>query len=170
MTTPTPRLLGAPRQLAAFALVGYAGLYLFLTFLNWVVPEAFGTFASRSAAASRDFTSLVVIALPVLAVLLAAAIDPPVPAARLIATIAVIEYVVLLFFGALTFLIGLGGLGGADGVDVISYLLLGLGQLGLAAVAGLVAYQAWTRLGGSLAALARPSAPVPPAGPTPPAA
>jgi hypothetical protein len=90
-----------------------------------------------------------------------------VPNARLIATVALVEYAVVLFLGAITFLIGLGGLENVNGLDVLGYLLLGLGRLALAVVAGLVTYHAWTRLGGSLAALTRPSSPVSP-GPMPP--
>jgi hypothetical protein len=165
MTTPNlgRGLLAAPRQLAAWALVGYAGLHLVLAFLRWLLPGDSTTFAQRSAIATDTFTALVELALPVLAVLLAAAIAPPVPQAKLIVTVAVVEYAVLLFFGVITFLIGLGGLGGADGLDVLSYLLLGLGRIVLAGIAGLVTYQAWARLGGSFAALSRPSTPTPPA-------
>jgi len=168
MTTPTPRgLLAAPRQLAAWALVGYAGVHLFVAFLDWVGPERFQTFANRSAVVSGAFTSLVELAMPVVAVLIAAWGNAPVPNARLIATVALVEYAVVLFLGAITFLIGLGGLENVNGLDVLGYLLLGLGRLALAVVAGLVTYQAWTRLGGSLAALTRPSSPVSP-GPMPP--
>ena len=166
MTTPNPRgLLAAPRQLAAWALIGYAGLHLFIAFLDWVAPEQYQTFANRSAMATGVFTSLVELAMPVVAVLIAAWGDAPVAQARLIATVALVEYAVVLFFGALSFLIGLGGFVNVNGLDVLGYLLLGLGRLGLALIAGLVAYQTWTRLGGSLAALTRPSAPWPPSGP-----
>ena len=168
MTTPNPAraLLADPRQLAAWALVGYAGLHLAFAFLHWLVPGGFSTFGMRSAGSS--FTSLVELALPVVAVLLATAVAPPVAQAKLITTVAVIEYAAILFFGTITLLIGLGSMGGVDGLNVLTYLVLGLGRLGLAAVAGLVTYQAWSRLGGSLAALTRPSTPVPPAtGPTP---
>jgi hypothetical protein len=165
MTTPNPAraLLAEPRQLAAWALVGYAGLHLVFAFLRWLVPGEFTTFAGRSAIASGGFTALVELALPVLAVLLAAAIAPPVRHAKLIATVAVVEYAVLLFLGVITFLIGLGGFSGADGLDVLTYVVLGLGRLVLAAIAGLVTYQTWARLGGSFAALSRPRTPAPPA-------
>jgi hypothetical protein len=163
MTTPTPRgLLAAPRQLAAWALLGYAGLHLFVAFLEWVGPERYQTFGARSAAATGTFTSLVELAMPVVAVLIAVWGTTPLPSARLIATVALVEYAVALFFGAITFLIGLGGLQNVNGLDVLGYLFLGLGRLALAVVAALVTYQAWTRLGGSFAALGRPTSPVPP--------
>ena len=172
MTTPNPAraLVAEPRQLAAWALVGYAGLYLVISFLRWLVPHDVISFPVRSQAAG--FTSLVEIALPVLAVLIATAFGSAVSQAKLIATVAVIEYAAIVFFGVITFLIGLGGFGGpfggASGVDVLDYLVLGLGRLGLAAVAGFVTFQAWTRLGGSLNTLTRSSSATPP--PAPPAA
>jgi hypothetical protein len=170
MTTPTPRgLLAAPRQLAAWALLGYAGLHLFVTFLDWITPRQYQTFASRSAIANGAFTALVELALPVAAVLIATWGDAPVRNARLIAILALIEYAVVLFFGALSFLIGLGGFVNVTGLDVLGYLLLGLGRLALAALAGLVAYATWTRLGGSFAALTRPATPTQPGTPMPPA-
>lgn len=139
-----------PRQLAAWALVGYAGLYLVFTFFGWLLPG--GTFAGRSAGAG--FTALPELALPVLAVLLATAVEPPLRAAKVITTVALLEYVVVLLFGLLTLLIGLGAFGDRSGArvgfDVTSYFVLGLGRLGLAAVAGFVVYRLWVNLGGSL--------------------
>jgi len=161
----TPNLLAAPRQLAAWALVGYTGLYLLVVFLRWVVPTDFTTFGTRSAVTSTQFTALVELALPLLAVLLATAISPALPQAKLIAMVAVIEYAVILLLGVITFLIGLGAadFDPRDGVATLAYVLLGLGRIVLAVIAGLVAYQAWNRAGGSLASLTRPRTPAPPA-------
>jgi hypothetical protein len=154
MTTPKPR------QLAAWALVGYAGLYLVFAFFGWVLPDG-GTLGHRST--SAGFTSLVEMAMPVLAVLLADAVAPRLPQAKLIATVALLEYVVILVFGVLTLLIGLGTFGDQSGprpgFDATSYFVLGLGRLGLAAVAGLMVYGAWTRLGGTLPAVRTSAAP-----------
>jgi hypothetical protein len=151
MTTPNPtRALPAePRQLAAWALVGYAGLHLVFAFFSWVLPDG-ATLGVRSVDAG--FTSLAEIALPVLAVLIATGVHPQ---AKLIATVALLEYVVILLFGVLTLLIGLGVYGGSPrgGYNALVFFVLGLGRLALAAIAGLVVYQAWTRLGGSLAGL-----------------
>lgn len=179
MTTPHPvqALLAAPRRLAAWVLVGYSGLHLALVFLRWIVPADFTTFGTRSASAATGFTALVELAMPLLAVLLIGSevgrtgvTSSSQTQAKLIATVALIEYAAILFFGAVTYLIGLGAdFGPRDGLALLSYLLLTLGRLVLAAGAGLVTYQAWTRLGGSLAALTRPSTPAPPTGPTPPA-
>lgn len=139
-----------PRQLAAWALVGYAGLFLVFTFFGWLLPG--GSFAGRSAGAG--FTSLPELALPVLAVLLATAVEPTLRAATLITAVALLEYAVVLLFGVITLLIGLGAFGDRSGprvgFDVTSYFVLGLGRLGLAAVAGFVVYRIWVSLGGSL--------------------
>jgi hypothetical protein len=154
MTTPSSArtLLAAPRQLAAWALVGYAALYLMFTFFGWVLPGA--SFAFRSANAGYGFTALPELALPVLAVLLATAVEPPLRLANLISMVALLEYAVILLLGLITLLIGLGSFGDRSddrvGYDVMSYFLLGVGRLGLAAIAGLVVYRAWVRLGGSL--------------------
>lgn len=179
MTTPQPvqALLAAPRRLAAWALIGYSGLHLALVFLRWIAPADVGTFGARSAAAASGFTALVELALPLLAVLLVTsgsaedASDSARLQAKLIATVALIEYAAILFFGTVTYLIGLGAeFAPREGLAVLSYLLLTLGRLGLALGAGLVTYQAWVRLGGSFAALSRPNTPAPPTGPTPPTA
>jgi hypothetical protein len=152
MSTPSTgrTLIAAPRLIAAWALVGYAGLYLAFAFLNWVLPDG-GTFSSRSAGAG--FTALVELALPLAAALLAtgAGLVSPVPQAKLITTVALVEYAVMLLLGALTFLIGLAALDSDTAnefFDSLGYVMLGLGRLGLAALAGLVVYQAWVRLGG----------------------
>src|SRR5262245_45824200 len=58
----------SPRLLAGWALVGYAGGYLVFAFFDWVLPGD-GTFTGRSSGAA--FTSLTIMAMPVIAVLLA---------------------------------------------------------------------------------------------------
>ena len=148
------RALGSPRTLAAWALVGYAGLHLAFTFLVWVAPGS-GSVSGGAAAAYGEFTSLVIMAMPVLAVVLAAYVTPPVPGARLITIVALIEYAVSLLFGLLTFLIGLGavfdGIGDAeDGIRALQYLVMGFATFALIAVAAYVVLRAFTGLGGRL--------------------
>jgi hypothetical protein len=145
-------VLGAPRLFAAWALVGYAGLGLVFAFFDWVLPDG-GSFDRRSAGAG--FTALVELALPLVGALLAtgAGLAPALPQARRIAGVAVAEYAAAVVLGALTWLIGLGSLGGDTAnatFDGLAYVLLGLGRLALAALAGAVVYQAWVRLGGAL--------------------
>ena len=155
MTTPSTARgwTAAPRQLAAWALVGYAGLYLAFAFFDWLLPGD-GTIAERSAGAG--FTNLVVLAMPVVAVLLAIQLQPTLPRAKTIVAVALVEYAAILLFGLFALLIGVGAIadgpyGNANRVfDALGYFVLGAGRLALAAVAALVAYQAFTRLGGAL--------------------
>ena len=171
MTSPTSAraMIAAPRSLAAWALVGYAGLHLAFAFFDWILPGT-GTLSVRSAGAS--FTSLAEMAMPVIAVLLATQVQPMLSSAKLIATIALVEYAVIVVLGLLTLLIGVGAVADArigsahQSLDVLAYFVLGLGRLALAAIAGIVSYQAFTRLGGSISVGStrpNPSAP-PPAG------
>jgi hypothetical protein len=168
MTIPTPsgsgalgRVVSTPRALAAWALLGYTALYLFFEFFDWLLPG--GTFSGRSAGAG--FHNLFVMAMPLVAVLLAAYVTPELAMARLIAMIALIEYVVALFFGVVTLLIGLGAVfDGADTLrrvfDGLRYLVLGVAELGLVVIASYVVFRAYTKLGGRLPTMRNP---VPPA-------
>jgi hypothetical protein len=167
MTTP----FGSPRALAAWALVGYAALHLFFAFFDWLLPGD-GTFTGRSA--NAGFTNLFVMAMPVVAVLLAVHVAPVLSHAKLITTVALLEYVVSLVFGVFALLIGVGAVvdgpinSSNDAFDALAYFVMGAAALALIAVAGWVTYQAFVRLGGSLpVAMNRTPAPPPP---PPPAA
>jgi len=146
-------MLTAPRQLAAFALVGYAALHLVFAFFDWLLWDG-GRFSDRSAGAG--FTALVELAMPVVAVLLATQIQPTLRLAKVIAAVALVEYAVIVVLGLFALLIGVAAV--ADGpfhnpnaaFDALAYFVLGFGRLILAAIAGLVSYQAFTRLGGVL--------------------
>ena len=138
-----------PRTLAAWALLGYVALYEFFTFFGWLIADA--NFTQKSA--SAGFLRLLEMAMPLLAVLLAAYVTPELARARQIAAIAVAAYAFALFFGALTFLIGLGA--AFDNVNTferffngLQYLVLGLATIGLVAVAGYVTYRTYISLGG----------------------
>jgi hypothetical protein len=164
---PVRGALGSPRTLAAWTLVGYAALHLAFTFLIWITPGG-GSVSGGAAAAFGEYTRLVIMAMPVLAVVLAAYVTPVVAGARLIAVIALIEYAVALLFGALTFLIGLGaafdGINTAeDGMRGLQYLVMGIATLALVAVAGYVVLRAFTGLGGRLPVGRTTTAPPPPA-------
>lgn len=154
MTTPTAgTAVKALRPLFSWALLGYVALYLLFSFLSWIVPSPHDTFASRAYFAG--FVDLYTIALPLLAVLIAAQIDPVLPAAKLMAGIALIEYAVALFFGAITFLIGLGyAFTGVDNLsDVIGamrHLVIGAVELGFLALAGYAVLRVFLSLGGKL--------------------
>jgi uncharacterized membrane protein len=131
--------LASPRLLAAWALIGYVAVYLFLEFVRLLLPDV--RFSDR--AASADFRNLVVFAMPVVAVLLAHYVSPPLSGARLISLAALIEYGAALVFGSLTLLIGLPGvlrdIHRADSaLNAIRYVVLGLLSLVLLAIAGFV--------------------------------
>ncbi len=128
-----PMTTAAPRQLAAWGLVVYTGLYLVFVFFNWVLPDG-RYFGARSA--SANFTALVELALPLAATLLAtgAGLATAVPAARLITAIALVEYAVAIVAGALAWLIGLGSVGGDNAnatFDALAYAILGLAPIPL---------------------------------------
>jgi hypothetical protein len=169
MTTPNPAraALASPRSLAAWALVAYAALHLVFSFFDWLMPGD-GNLPDRSAGAG--FTNLFVMAMPVVAVLLAVYLSPALNGAKLLATVALLEYVVAIVLGALAWLIGFasvfdGGIDTAnDAFDGLRYLVMGLADLALLAVAALVVYKAFTSLGGRLpVTLTRtPTAPPPP--------
>ncbi len=157
MTTPSTARgwTAAPRLVAAWALVGYAGLYLAFAFVDWLLPGD-GTFAERSWSATAGVTNLALLAMPVVAVLLATQVQPTLPQAKTTAAVALVEYAAIVLFGLVTLLIGVGAIsnqpsGNANrAFDTLAYFVLGTGRLALAAVGGLVAYQAFTRLGGAL--------------------
>jgi hypothetical protein len=145
------RALGSPRSLAAWGLVGYTALFLFFEFLKWLAGG--GTFSGRSAGAG--FLDLIIIAMPVAAVLLAAYVTPELPGARLLALVAMLEYLAMLFFGLITLLIGLGAVfdnvnSFADVIGALRYLVLGFAALILAAIASYVSFRAYGKLGGRL--------------------
>jgi hypothetical protein len=158
MTSPT--IGGSPRVLAVWAMLGYAGLALVFAFLDWIFPSSPVTFASRSYADFDSFVNVFTMALPVLAVLLAVHVEPGLAGARLMATVALVEYALVLLFGVVTLLVGLGvafsdypnnalySFGRA--LDGLGYFILGVGELILVAVATLVVYRAYTALGGRL--------------------
>jgi hypothetical protein len=130
--------------------VTYPAVHIFLAFVTWIVPAGNGV-AARSLDAG--FTSLFIMAMPVVAVVLAAYLRPPIPGARLVTIIALIEYALALFFGLITFLLGLSVVVGrvdsaADGADAFRHIVLGLADLGMIAVAAYVTFVAFTSLGG----------------------
>lgn len=140
MTPPsfTSRVrLASPRTLAAWALLGFVALFLFFELVSLVLPH--GTLSGRAAGA--NFRSLIVMAMPFLAVALARYVSPPLTGAALISLIAVIEYGVALVFGLLTLLIGLpavlDGINNAQsGFGAFTYVVMGLATLVLIAIAG----------------------------------
>lgn len=161
MTTPPPPHAagGIPlRLLTAWALLALVAAILAFAFLGWIFPAH-----RNSGVLDRfdvdTFTQLLVLVAPLLAVLVATRLGPPLRHARLMGLIALIEYAVALVLGLLAFLLTLvtrfdgldsgiyafGGVLHALGGIVIDLLLLAL-----LALAGLWTYQLFTGLGGRL--------------------
>jgi hypothetical protein len=146
----------------------------FFAFLSWVVPNDSGastSFSARSILASAGFLSIVLMALPIVAVLVVAKVAPALAASRMIATVALIEYGVSVAFGLITLLIGLGSvfdtgsptspiggftLGTAAGLSGTQYLIQGLAALALIAAAGYMTFGIFTQLGGRMPAMPHP--------------
>src|SRR5262245_5350144 len=97
-------MLGPLRPLFAWALLIYAALEIFFTLANWFRPTA-ADFTGRARGA--DFTTLVTIGFPMLAVLIATQIKPVLSVARVVTAIALGEVAAVLLLGSLAFLIGL---------------------------------------------------------------
>jgi hypothetical protein len=72
--------------------------------LIFVVSSWVGQFGARSEAVFDTFAGPVAIALPLLAMLIATHVSPPLPQARLILLVALGEYAVSAFFGVITYL------------------------------------------------------------------
>jgi hypothetical protein len=94
------------RHLASVALLAGNAVFLFLgvSTLLFVVSDWFGQFGARSEAVFDLFAGPVGIALPLLAMLIATHVSPPLPQARVILLVALVEYAVSAFFGVITYL------------------------------------------------------------------
>jgi hypothetical protein len=133
-------MLNPLRPLFAWALLGYAALEIFFGFLRWAEPSR-STFAAR--AANTDFTTLITIGFPLLAVLIATQIQPVLGTARLVTVVALAELAAVIFFGAIAFLIGMVHvvLNTNGFVSVFSYVVLGIAGLAFAALAGYACFR-----------------------------
>jgi hypothetical protein len=143
--------------LTAGALLTLAGLVIVFGFLEWIFPGSRVDLLDRFR--PGPFTSLAVLVAPLLAVLVAARLGPPVRPAQLVGLVALGQYAVALVLGGLGFLLSLAGrfdgLGGGiyafgGALQRVGDVLITLVQLGLLALAGLWALQIFTSLGGRL--------------------
>jgi hypothetical protein len=171
MTTPSVpsspgSAVGALRTLFAWALLGYVALQLFFEFFLWIVPARGTSLAARSF--SAGFVGLYTIALPLLAVLIASQISPMLTQAKLMAAIAVLEYLAAVLFGALAYLLGIiqafDYVDGARGaLMALRYLVMDAAELAIAALAGYAVLRVFLALGGTLPEFgARPKSPAEP--------
>jgi hypothetical protein len=138
------------RQPAAFVLLAANGLILlfavmdlFAIFENWA-----NNFLIRADSSFNEFVGVVSIGFPLLAVLLATHLKPPVPQARLITVLALVEYGVSALFGVLcllvSFLHGLMATGTTLGLSPIrssvEEFVVRAGSLAVLAVAALAVF------------------------------
>jgi hypothetical protein len=146
------------RPLFVWALLGFAALSLVFTFLDWLIPSN-DTLASRSYFA--DFVDLYTVAFPLVAILIATQIAPALAASKVFALIALAEYAAVLFFGAITFLIGLGYAFTTvdnlnESVGALGHIVFGVFELGIAALSAYAVLRVFTALGGKLPSTATP--------------
>ena len=135
------------RDLAAYALVGAAGVFLFVAIIR-LIPDGSGQFAGRTANSFYGFVSLETILFPLGAVLLALQVQPRHAKARLIVLAALVEYAAAAFFGVFFgLLVGLINVAANSGARAaLEELLIRLGWLALFAVAAYAVFQIWQGL------------------------
>ncbi|HEX2773578.1 MAG TPA: hypothetical protein VHN18_14275, partial [Micromonosporaceae bacterium] len=136
------------RELAAFVLLAANALLLFVGLMQLAVPYSTGdSFAGRADEAFLNVVGLAAVALPVLAVLLATHIHPPVRRAKLITLIALAEYAVSAVLAIVAFLGWLvGGLGDAAFRGAFTGLLTRVAYLAIFAIAAFVVFKVWRAL------------------------
>lgn len=127
------------REIAALVLLGATALLLLVGVIELLIPgDARGSFLDRASRSFGSFIDLARIGFPLLAVLLATHVRPPVPRAKLITLVALVEYAVSAFFGIIFgLLIGFADTAGDSARIAFESLLV---HVALAAVLGVAAY------------------------------
>jgi hypothetical protein len=134
------------REVAALALLAANALLLLVGLIDLAVPSG-ESFPDRAARAFFTFAGLVAVLLPVLAVVLATHIQPPVRRARLITQVALAEYGVSAALAVLAFLAWLvGGLTDAAFRNAFTGLLSRIAYFAIFAIAALVVFKVWRAL------------------------
>ncbi|MEV4757495.1 hypothetical protein AB0J86_20595 [Micromonospora sp. NPDC049559] len=134
------------RELAALVLVGANALLLFVAFIDFLVPHS-DTFRGRAGNAFFGFVGIEAIALPLLAVLLATHIRPPVARAKLITQAALAEYAFSAVFGVIALLGWLiAALVDVAIRDAFFGLLTRVAYLAIFAVAAYAVFLVWRKL------------------------
>ena len=147
-TAQARQITGPLRELAALVFVAANALLLLVGLINLVVPFGEGSeYGARAGGAFFDFLGFEAIVLPVLAVLLATHIEPPVRRAREITLIAVAQYAISAVFGGLAALAWLiDSLAEARIRDAFTGLLVRGAYLALFLVAAFVVVRLWRGL------------------------
>ncbi|MGI5212219.1 hypothetical protein [Plantactinospora sp. CA-290183] len=134
------------RELIAFVLIGANALLLFAAVIDLLVPNS-DDYTDRARYTAGSFIGLTAIVLPVLAVLLATHVQPPVPRAKVITVAALAEYGVSAFFGLITIFPWLiDTLAEARFKDFFLTLLSRTALVALFGVAAFVVYRVWRTL------------------------
>ncbi|MGC4786675.1 hypothetical protein ACLQ22_02345 [Micromonospora sp. DT178] len=145
--TQASQLTKPLRELAAFVLLGANAVFLFVGLIRLVTPTDYSTFGGRAGSAFFAFVGVESVFLPLLAVLLATHVKPPVPKAKLITQVALGEYAVSALFGGLTFLFWtVNRLAEGEILDAFLGLLSRVAWLALFAVAAYVVFKVWRTL------------------------
>ncbi|MEW2376233.1 hypothetical protein AB0883_09035 [Micromonospora sp. NPDC047812] len=145
--TQASQLTKPLRELAAFVLLGANAVFLFVGLIRLVTPTDYSTFGGRAGSAFFAFVGVESVFLPLLAVLLATHVKPPVPKAKLITQAALGEYAVSALFGGLTFLFWtVNRLAEGEILDAFLGLLSRVAWLALFAVAAYVVFKVWRTL------------------------
>ncbi|MEV0877519.1 hypothetical protein AB0I85_06775 [Micromonospora echinofusca] len=145
--TQASQLTKPLRELAAFVLLGANAVFLFVGLIRLVTPTEYSTVGGRAGSAFFAFVGVEAVFLPLLAVLLATHVKPPVPKAKLITQVALGEYAVSALFGGLTFLFWtVDRLAEGEILDAFLGLLSRVAWLALFAVAAYVVFKIWRTL------------------------
>ncbi|MDG4820955.1 hypothetical protein O7635_03690 [Asanoa sp. WMMD1127] len=147
-TTSASQITKPWRELIALVLVGANAVLLFVGLIDLLVPYSANVgFSSRAGGSFFDFVGIEAIVLPLVAVLLATHIKPPVPRAKLITQAALIEYAVSAVFGVIALLAWLfGSLVDGEVRAAFTGLLVRVAYAGIFAVAGFLIYKIWRTL------------------------
>ena len=136
------------RELIALVLVGANAVLLFVGLIDLLVPYSANVgFSSRAGGSFFDFAGIEAIVLPLLAVLLATHLKPPVPRAKLVTQVALAEYAVSAVFGVIALLAWLfGSLVDGEVRAAFTGLLVRIAYAGIFAAAAFLIYKVWRTL------------------------
>jgi hypothetical protein len=135
------------RDLAALILVAAPAVMLFVAVIR-LIPSGDGDqFSTRAQESFGGFVNLTSIGLPLLAVLLSTLIRPEHPRAKLITTVALVQYAVIAFFGVLFgFLVGLISIAGWSVRLAFEEFLVRGAWLAVFGIAAFAVFQIWRNL------------------------
>lgn len=137
------------REVAALVLVAATAVLLFVALLDLLIPYSLSgsAFSDRARDSFFNFVGLSTIGFPLLAVLLATHLTPVVGRARLITVVALVEYAVAGFFGALFgLLVGVVKFADSTVRGAFEALLVRGAWLAVLGIAAYAVFQVWSNL------------------------